>query len=251
MKIHPLFLFTGLGMIVLAIIFVISAHNNGAALYAIFLGVLAWVISVGLKFAWALPTNKRIIKFFEKRLPSVLSGPVAWGYLGILTGVFECGIALLFVLNVPLLKQADWNTAIGFGVGFGAMEAFILGMLSFVHVSYYQIHPVSAKENKQWRIFIKYKFTAVSTAIVERASTIFVHTFTKVLIVIAVQNNMYLFFWFSFVFKSLVDAIAAWAVLKKNIQNWTKPSQIWRIEFIFIIFGILSIFGLVAIKNML
>jgi len=54
----------------------------------------------------------------------------------------------------------------------------------------------------------------IPIGIVERAATLPIHIFTKAIIVLAVQQNIYLLFWLSFGFKSLVDAIAGWMYLE-------------------------------------
>jgi uncharacterized membrane protein YhfC len=123
--------------------------NLGAEWSVVELGALAWIISVGLKSAWAIPTNKPILNFLKSKLPRKLSGPISRSYIGLLTGIFECGIALAFVLILPILYQADWVNALAFGVGFGAVEAFILGLGALGHIVYYTIRPESVPEKER------------------------------------------------------------------------------------------------------
>jgi hypothetical protein len=70
------------------------------------------------------------------------------------------------------------------------------------------------------------------------------------LIVLAVQQNMYCLFGLSFFFKSFVDSVAAWSHFKLDITNWKKPKQIWFVEFLIIIFGIISLFGVFWLFNL-
>jgi hypothetical protein len=52
-------------------------------------------------------------------------------------------------------------------------------------------------------------------------------------------------FLLAFAFKSFIDAIAAWTILKKNVRQWKKPKDIWSVEVIFIALGIISIIGII------
>jgi hypothetical protein len=140
-KISPLSLIPGMipGIIMIAVaaVPVVWIVNLGAEWSVVRLGILAWIISVGLKFAWAIPTNKPILNFLKSKLPPKLSGPISWSYIGLLTGIFECGIALAFVLKFDILYQASWVDILAFGIGFGAIEAFVLGLVVLGQIDYY------------------------------------------------------------------------------------------------------------------
>jgi uncharacterized membrane protein YhfC len=252
MKPSPLFSLAGLGMILVGIFFVLWSLNYGSALSLILIGFLAWIVSVGLKLAWSIQTNKKIINYLKKKFSSKLSGSIIWAYIGSLTGIFECGVSLLFVLFIPSLLNANWQDVIGFGIGFGAIESIILGLISLAGNLYFLIKPsVAPKEVKElWKIYRKYSFTAITTPIVERVATILIHVFTSILIVLAAQQNMYYLFWLSFFFKSFVDSVAAWSRFRLDIADWKKPKQIWFVEFLIIIFGIISLFGVFCLFNL-
>ncbi len=81
----------------------------GATWSVLLLEGLTWTISVVLKIAWAVPTNKPILNFLKSKLPVKLSGPISWSYIGLLTGIFECGIALAFVPKIRYyIEQVGW-----------------------------------------------------------------------------------------------------------------------------------------------
>ena len=235
-----LFYIGGLGMVGVALVaaFTIQAFFGASAFQFLALGALAWIVSVGLKFAWAIPTNKHVIRFFEQKLPPKLSGYVMWSYVGLLTGVFECGIALLFVLNISLLHSAVWREALAFGVGFGAVEALLLGFFSLFTV-FKMGHKGKKKAAAESFVIL---LSAAAATIIERTFTLFVHAFTKVLIVLAVQQNNYALFWLSFGFKSLLDGIAAFGHLKWKVLD--KLSRIWIMELVVVVFGVISLLGL-------
>ncbi|MFW0860459.1 MAG: YhfC family glutamic-type intramembrane protease, partial [Dehalococcoidia bacterium] len=226
MKISPLFFITGIGMVGVAVASALWIISLGADWSVLLLGALAWIISVALKIAWAVLTHKPILNFLKTKLPTKLSGPISWSYIGLLTGIFECGIALVFVLKLPILYQANWVYTLAFGVGFGAIEALVLGLLSLVRIGYYTIRPKSIPEKEREGLKITPdSLRTIPLGIVERVSALLIHIFTKAAIILAVQQSIYLLFWFSFGFKSLVDGIAGWMHLEKDIRSVTKASQ--------------------------
>jgi len=59
MELNPLFIASGLGMIVVGFFFIIYWKVKTKINYLPFLlGALVWIICVALKFAWAMPINK-------------------------------------------------------------------------------------------------------------------------------------------------------------------------------------------------
>ena len=250
MKISPLFFISGIGMVGVAVASALWIISLGATWSVLLLGALAWIISVALKIAWSVPTNKPILNFLKSKLPAKLSGPLSWSYIGLLTGIFECGIALAFVLKLPILNQANWVNALAFGVGFGAVEAFVLGLAALGGVVYYTFCPESIPEKDwgKWRITPN-SLRMIPIGIVERVSALCIHVFSKVLIILAVQQNIYLLFWFSFGFKTLIDGIAGWMHLKKDILSVTKASQWWAYQSIFIVLALISLIGIILLQK--
>jgi uncharacterized membrane protein YhfC len=201
-KISPLSLIPGMipGIIMIAVaaVPVVWILNLGAEWSVVRLGALAWIILVALKFAWAIPMNKPILNFLKSKLPPKLSGPISWSYIGLLTGIFECGIALAFVLKFDILYQASWVDILAFGIGFGAIEALVLGLVSLGQIVQYMLRPESIPEEytkEENRKVTSNDLLMLPVAPVERASTLCIHVFSNVLIILAVQQNIYLLFW--------------------------------------------------------
>lgn len=243
----------GLGPILVGVFSILWSIDYGAGSFVIFIGFVAWIVSVVLKIAWAAPTNKRIKDYLEKKFPSKISGPIMWAYIGLLTGIFECGILLLFVVLIPSFSNAGWPEIVGFGIAYGAAEAIILGLISFLGSLYCFLKPsATSKINLQevWLKIRKYPFTMISVPIVERIAAVLTHLFTTVLIVLAFQQNAYYLFWISFFFKSFVDSVAAWASQKFDIAHWQKQRHIWFVESLFTVLGVISIFGTLWLSNM-
>ena len=251
MKMSPLPFISRLGMIAVAMVSTLWVLSIGGTWPALLWGGLAWIVSITLKIAWSAPTNKPILSFLKNKLPAKLSGPVSWCYTGLLTGVFGCGIALIFVQKLPILYQANWEDTLAFGVGFGAAAALVLGLLSFGGVAYYAFRPGSIPEEhkENWTQITSDTLLWMPLPVVERLSTLLIHIFTKVLIILAVQQDIYLLFWLSFGFISLVNGIAGWIRLEKDILSVTKVSQWWAYESVFIILALISLIGIMLLQR--
>jgi uncharacterized membrane protein YhfC len=216
------FLITGIGMMAVAIIAVgYWRRRTGASWAAFGLGALAWVVGVALKFAWATPTNALVRQGLDRALPGSVSGPVYWLYIGLLTGVFECGIALLFIRR-SRLKAAGWDEAMAFGIGFGAVEAFLLGLIQFVGLLAVIAFSNQVPEDARTAVAqgpMALGIASIPLPVAERLSALVAHVFTSVLIVYGVRVGQWRWFWLSFAYKSALDAFAAWAILATPFLN--------------------------------
>jgi uncharacterized membrane protein YhfC len=195
--------------------------RTGAAWWAFGIGALAWLVSVALKFGWATLTNSPVRQGLERALPGPVAAPLFWLYIGLLTGVFECGIALLFVRRTRL-KAAGWDEAVAFGIGFGAVEAFLLGFLQFaglvaVMAFWDQVPEETRAAMAQGPMGLG--LASIPLPVAERLSALVAHVFSSVLIVYGVWVGEWLWFWLSFAYKSALDALAAWAILVRFLDS--------------------------------
>ncbi|MCL0029768.1 YhfC family intramembrane metalloprotease [Dehalococcoidia bacterium] len=242
----------GIGMLAVAAAPTLWILNLGAELQVVRLGVIAWSVSVTLKFVFHILLSKRILNFLKSKLPPKLSRPFSWSYIGLLTGVFECGIALAFVLKFDILYQATWVDILAFGIGFGAFEAFVLGLMALGQLGQCMVRPESIpdkyRKEEDGKITLS-NFSLLFVGPVERVSAICFHVFSNVLVILAVQQNIYLLFWLSFGFKTLVDGIAGWMTLEKDIESSTNVAQWWAYQAIFMISALVSIIGIILLQK--
>lgn len=243
-----LFLLSGIGMMAVAVVAVLFWRRRGSLWRAVGWGALAWVVAVALKFAWGLPTNAFIQRHLTQALPESIAVPVFWIYVGLLTGIFECGLTLVFV-KCTRAKAAGWNDAVAFGIGFGAIEAFLLGLLSFVSIAvsiaFWDQFPADAKDAAAAETALG--VAVIPLPIVERLSALAAHVFTCVLIVYGVRVGAQRWFWLSFVYKSALDAFAAWGLLAAHITK--SALRMAAFEAAVGVFAIVAVIGLIRLHR--
>ncbi len=222
---------SGSGMILAGILFLfIFKIRKSIAFKYILYGGIVWAGTIALKFTCALLLNKHIYGFLYSALPAKVADPLFWVYVGLLTGIFECG-GIYLVIKLTKLKNISKWESYAFGYGFGSTEAILIGLaqlLSIIAIFTGQI-PV-----------MQIDWLVIPAPIVERVMAIFLHLFTTLLIIYGIKENKPSLFWISLLYKSLVDAIAAWAQLSFGI---TSTSHIWLVEGIFFIVTSFSIVG--------
>jgi uncharacterized membrane protein YhfC len=190
-------------------------------------GALLWAVSVAAKAGFALLLNGPVYQLLHTTLPSVPANVVFWCYIGSLTGLFECGIFLLVVK--PIRKQAwDWKKAASLGVGFGAIEAVALGSAAALAAA------LSSEPTVDLR--------AASSLIgpVERALALAVHLAAVVTVIYAITQRQWRWFAASFIFKSGVDAVAAFALLTGIVK-----SHPWCVELFLV--GPFALVGIIVV----
>lgn|GEM_PF-972251 len=244
---NPLFLLSGIGMIVVAIAAVMYWKKYSGVLWSFFFwGALAWIVGVTLKAGASIPTPT-IINQVRNVLPRTFAEPVLWIYIGLLTGIFECGATLGFAY-IQKIRKANWNQSVGFGVGFGAVEALLVGvgsLLMMVVVIY-----IPDKLPPEFLKFITSgnSLWCIPVPIIERVITIPIHALSCVLIIYAVQKQEWKCFYLSFAYKTVVDAIAGFIHISYGLENLTTLST-WGMELVFLPFGIIGVLGLYAFRN--
>jgi uncharacterized membrane protein YhfC len=194
-------------------------------------GAGLWTVSVALKTLFAVLTKTPVEQGLHAILPPTVANWANWGYLGLLTGIFECGI---FLLVAPLLRRRNWTwpQALALGTGFGAFEAVAVGLL----VSWGTEAAGIWRDSGAWG-------NALAPAF-ERLLALIIHVAAVVMILHAVMTRTWRWFWLGFAYKSAMDVVAAWLLL----SGATLMASPWRMEWIcfapFAIAGIVLLFWL-------
>lgn len=245
---NPLFLLTGIGMMAVALVTVIYWKVRQRVLWRLFAwGALAWIVGVSVKVVVALP-GQTIISTARDNLPKYIAEPLLWLYTGLLTGVFECGATLVFAY-IKKIRSANYKGVVAFGLGFGAVEAFLVGVVSFVIVLLVILIPDKLPEKMIEAITTGSNSPLIIPApIVERITAILLHAFSCVLIVYAVRTRAWKWFWISFWYKTVVDGIAGLMHLENLLTDITTLGM-WIVELVFLPFGLVGLWGLLAFRK--
>lgn len=236
-------LLPGIGMMVVALGFVIYAAVHKLGWGYLFLGALGWGITVTLKFAWAIPVNTSVYQGLMDALPETVASLIFYLYVGALTGIFEVAIIWL-VLRYTMLGKVGWERALAFGIGFGAVEALLLGVVSLVNAVSALVAPDMFPLSTLEQLTLTNNLLYGLAPVWERFFTILVHIFSNVLVFYGVQKRETRWFWLAFVYKSGIDAIATFA------QFWGLNTLgcLWTIEAIVAFWGLVGGWGIHVIK---
>jgi uncharacterized membrane protein YhfC len=247
--VNPFFLLQGIGMIAVALIAVLYWKRRGQVPFVFFLwGGLSWLVAILLKGIAASPTPQ-IISLLRDAVPVYIADPLLWLYIGLLTGVFECGVALVFIQLIQRLRSASWREALGYSLGFGAFEALLLGIYSFVIVLLIIVMPeqlppelLDLAETQNASLLV------IPVPIVERGIVILLHAFSSVLIIYALQRKEWMWFWLSFLYKTAMDTIAGYIQITYGVQNLTLAG-VWLVELILVPFALIGLWGLIVFRR--
>ena len=234
----------GIGMMAVAVGYVVYAAMRKLGWRYLGLGALGWIIAVILKFAWAVPVNTPVYEALTSALPETMAEIVFYLYVGLLTGVFEVALVWLALRNTKW-GRAPWQRALSFGIGFGAMEALLLGASGLANaaigITSPDALPLAALEQIARTNNLLYSLAPVS----ERFFTVLIHILTNVLLFDAIARDDQRAFWLAFAYKSGIDVVAAFA------QFWGLETvgRIWLIEAVVALWGIAGWWGIHRVKT--
>jgi uncharacterized membrane protein YhfC len=233
-----LILVSGIGMVLAGLAFVTYAAVKHLGGKYLLLGAAAWMVSVALKFAFALPFNQPIYNWLYTTFTDKIAGPIFWVYVGLLTGVFEVALVYLF-LRRTRFGRASWKQALAFGIGFGSVEAILLGILNLLTTISALLIPDQVGATLLNSLAAQNNLVVSLAPVSERIFTILVHIFCNAAIFYAINARIPAWLWLSVAFKTALDGVAAYAQ-----TNWVDtPAFLWTIEGIIILFGLVALYG--------
>lgn len=234
----PLALLPGLGMLAVALGFVLYAAKRRLGWRYLGLGALAWVVTVALKFAWAIPTEPPLARAISAALPQWLATPLLWVYAGVLTGGFEVGVTYL-ALGRTRLGYAPWKSALAFGIGFGAVEAALLAVSPLVGVLIALTSPHSLPPAILESLVQLNNVLRGLAPVWERFFVVWAHILANVLIFHALAMRRPRWFWLAFAYKTALDTVAA---AGQGLATGSLAGM-WAIEAFVGVFGVLGWLG--------
>jgi len=229
---------SGILMIVIAMLFMIVwKKRSGVALKWMLLGGGIWAIGIFLKLVIAFLLNTPILEWFQSIFGKTVYLWIGSLYIGVLTGIFEVGTALVFALFIKAMYES-YKRGVGIGIGAGSIEALILGF-SQIGNALLILSGYAGSESIMAAIIQ----TSASTPLlwlvgpVERITAILCHTSSRALVLIAVVKRRYIYFWAGFLIMTSIDAIAGYV----HLANLLNKISMWWIELALLPFALISI----------
>jgi hypothetical protein len=199
-------LLVSLAMIAVGIVPIIYwARTRKVESPAFLWGILAWILTVAIKFAVAIPLNQPFARLLALTVPSDVGSRLYDAYIGFLTAITECGI-LYVAIRFSSLRKYQFSHIIAFGIAFGAIEAILLGLRYGLRIALAESSEVAL-------------VPAAFSSIIERASTMPLHTLSCALIFFSIIARRPLLFWISFLAKGAVDGFASWLIYSHLTRN--------------------------------
>lgn len=197
------------------------------------IGALLWGVGVSLKFGWAFAFNKSILQAINRALPE----PAAWVagalYIGLLTGVFEIGVTILAAKRWAFLSQNS-GRAIAVGIGAGAFEAIILGLV--VALASLASGPQAAAAGS---------VSLMVLPAVERILALLCHASSRAMVFFAVAARRPRWALWGFILLTGLDTVAALFLLSKE-RAAMNP---WLPELSFLPFALISLALLIFLSK--
>lgn len=236
---------SGVGMLAVAIGFVVLARNQlGKIWLPLLIGAGLWVLTVALKFAWAIPINTTVYITLLSAFGESGGSILFWIYVGLLTGIFECGIFYLIFALSKRLRAYNSDKILAIGIGFGAIEAFLLGLATLTAALVVIAAPDLIPDAIRTQI-APIGWAKAPAATIERLLAVLIHIYTCYAIAYAVVTRSPRHFWYAFILKSGVDTVAVWAQMGFGINS---ASHLWIVEAIVAVFALISIFGIIHLR---
>jgi len=201
------------------------------------IGAALWTVGVGLKLVFTLLTNQAVIGFLNGQLSYpyfLLSGGL---FLGIQSSLCEIGVTLAAVLVWRKLGS-DFNRAIGIGVGAGAFEALLLGLISLCTIMASLLGMGAAEQVRKG-----IEGLAATTPLfwliapVERLIAIPCHAASRSLVLLGAVMHRSWRVWDGFLLFALLDTVAGAA----HVSGKLDQISMWWVELALVPFALVSV----------
>ena len=211
--VNPFLMLAGIGMMAVAVIAVVWWNRKTCVSWKWFgFGALVWIAAIALKLAMDFTITGSITGASFDAFGLLGATAVAAIYVGLRTGFLESGLSYLFGKKKAGKSRISFNEAIAFGIGFGAVEAFLLGLGSFLNILAICMYPqlldsLDMVSKDMLLSSLGQNTLVVVPAVIERVAAIFIHTFAAVLVFASVNTKKSKYIWGSVAYKSVTDGI--------------------------------------------
>ena len=247
LTVSPLILLPGAGMLLVALAYILFAARRGYLGWRfVLLGALVWVVTVALKFAFAIPVNPLLFKALGVSATDIFAPAnlLAYVYIGALTGVFEALVAWLILRKIRWGK-ATWPQAFVFGVGFGAFEAILLGLASLLPALAALTAPDALPVPTLAGLVKSGTLLTGLAPVVERFTVILAHIFACVLIFYAIARREAKWAWLAVLYKTVLDIPGGFAAY----WGVETPAKLWTIEAVIALTALAGLWGILWVAR--
>jgi len=232
------YLLPGLGMMLVAVVAVVHCYRTARAQARWYwVGAGLWTIAVALKLTCAILTNAAVIGPMKRALSYPAYVACGGLYVGVQSSIFEMGFTILAGLIWRQLGK-DSARAITVGVGAGAFEAFLLGLLAAVGMAAV-LMGAPGTEAVGNQISAQQAVTPLFwlVAPVERVIAVLVHASTRALILLGITYRKPMMVFWGFWIFALLDSVAGAAQLSERLGTFS----LWWIELAILPFALVSV----------
>jgi len=204
-----LFLVPGLGMLFVSIFAVVVWQwAAGVELKWFWAGAALWAAGVTLKVPFSLLANHSVVGFLESALPHSLFSHGAGLYLGAVSATFELGVTWLAARRWRGFG-CDAGRAVAVGVGAGAIEALLLGLINVVAGFAAATGGLDTEDLRYMQVGAAETPMFWLAQPTERIIALLGHTSTRALVLLGVPARRPWMLVFGFAVFTFIDGIAA------------------------------------------
>ncbi len=249
--INPFLVFSGLGMMLVGFFPLIYWWKEKDISFKFFgFGFIAWVAAVSIKALMDVSVTKGIYSWFSTFSNQVLVIGLTGLYVGLRTGILENVFPYLLMVKFRL-KDMFFEETVAFGLGFGCLEAILLGFSSFINVLVFVLCPelLNLVPAPQRAIVLKQLSVSslfIPAPVIERLFTIFVHVFSVLLVAASLHENKLSLFLVAVVYKTAVDGLIPFLQSCFNLQTL---KGLYFVEAIVAIMGLIGLVGCYKLKS--
>ncbi|KPK64860.1 hypothetical protein AMJ83_01440 [candidate division WOR_3 bacterium SM23_42] len=202
------------------------------------IGAGVWFVGVLFKFVLAYLANAPVFAFIKSSLGHTGYLILGSTYIGLLTGIFEIGMTLVFALLIRGIYDNP-RRALSVGLGAGVVEALLIGLSSlgsYVTALTGAVNSAAMMSALSQAMVVTPFLWLIGS--VERIIAILCHTSSRALVLFAVAQHKARYFWAGFFILTAIDAVAGYVHLAGLINKVST----WWIELLLLPFAVGSVF---------
>jgi len=251
---NSLLIFGPIGMISVGLISILvwKLRSHVGVKY-FFFGGAVWIVAIIPKLVMDYTVTPFLSSWAATTYGLAGTAVIVGIYIGIRTGIFECGFTYL-AFSKSKLKQMSLDEITAFGIGFGAFEAILIAVPSLLQMAVLIFNPsllelLPPNQRQLVEAQLSLPTWVVPAPIMERALTLFAHLFAALLVFSSVIQQKLSFFFGAFLYKSLLDALVPYLQATLNLS--VSPTGIYLVEVWVAIMGLTALVGTCWIRKTL